>query len=278
MQIDKALKKYLPIIGENSIEIRFDMPDKDKLPNDPTLCVFLYDIQEDLELRHARTRPYQAHDHTLGPRLVHVRCCYLVTYWGKEPDSKSGPKNQPMQVMNAVLNALLNANLEQTMPPSFSRVIAPSEHLSSMGNFWQSLGDRPRLCLNFTVTIPVALHTDESDQQITPVRETKLEMPEAQSWEQYDKSLRFKRVLANKVLASLKDVDQVQSARVQLARLSVTCKYEQLNTEPKVQVVGLLDAEIFSLVMKIIEDKESQKEWKEIGVQVSLDIDKLIKS
>lgn len=272
-QIMKALNRYLPEIGDRKLILRFDMPDKDQLPNDPRLCVFLYDIQEDLELRHGRARSYQAHNHMLNPRVVHVRCCYLVTYWEKPSNTDIGPRSQSMRVMNAVLNALLNANLDQAMPPSFSRVIAPSEHLASLGNFWQSLGDRPRLCLNFQVTIPVALQIDEADQQV-PVLSAQLEPPVAQSWEQYDKSLPFKRVLVARVLQQL-SVDQMPDARAQLARLAVTCVYEKSEECPKVQVVGLLDTMLYEAVTTVIEAKENQDKWKEINVQVPVDINGL---
>lgn len=276
-RIMEALKTYLPGISDKTIEIRFDMPDKDKLPNCPTLCVFLYDIQEDLELRHAQARPYHVYDQKLAPRLTHVRCCYLVTYWESPSNTQTGPKSQSMTVMNAVLNALLNADLSRPvqpslspMPPSFLRVIAPTEHLSSLGNFWQSLGDRPRLCLNFTVTIPVELRSDKDDKE-KPVLDPQIELieqPVAQLWEQYDKSLLFKRALVEKVLQEVKE-DQMSRAHAQLARLTVTCEYEQPDLAPKVRVEGLLDTTMYSLVKQVID--EHQAEWEKIGVQVPVD-------
>lgn len=148
---------------DTSIQLRFDIPDKTDPPNDPTLCVFLYDIQEDLELRHGQQRMYDVQRQQFSPGLVHVRCCYLITYWESKniPEGRMGPRSQSMVVMNLVLNALLNLQLS-TVVPSFKRVIAPSEHLSSLGNFWQALDNKPRLCLNFAVTVPVQLAPAES--------------------------------------------------------------------------------------------------------------------
>ncbi|WXK33524.1 DUF4255 domain-containing protein [Mycetohabitans rhizoxinica] len=274
--IQAALKKHLDEINAGLINIRFDIPDKTCLPDNPTVCVFLYDIQEDLELRHAQPRPYRAQTGTFDPRQVNARCCYLVTYWEQPKKEGMGPDSQPMVVMNAVLNALLNAELDTSLRelnlPLFSRVIAPSEHLSSLGNFWQSLGDRPRLCLNFQVTIPIELGLDQTEKT-PPVLKPMLDQAMPKSWEDYDKSLPFKRALVDKVLTLLEDVNQVQSARVQLARLAVTCEYTNRNDPPVVHVSGLLDKKTYGVVNRVI--NENADEWSKIGVQVPVNINGL---
>lgn len=272
--IQAVLQKYLPRIDDKPIDIRFDIPDKTSLPDHPTVCVFLYDIQEDLELRHGQSRQYRAETGTFGRRQVNVRCCYLVTYWEQPTKSGMGPDSQPMVVVNAVLNALLNANLEKEIPPSFSRVIAPSEHLSSLGNFWQSLGDRPRLCLNFQVTVPVELGLGQQIEQAPPVLSTTLQSALGQSWGDYDKSLPFKCVLVDKVLTSLKNADQMQSARGQLARLAVTCEYREPDDLPTIHVIGLLDQATYDAVTKVI----AEVEWEHlIGVKESVNVTELKK-
>ncbi|WP_232509292.1 MULTISPECIES: DUF4255 domain-containing protein [Mycetohabitans] len=268
-QIEMTLNTYLP----KPVEIRFDMPDKNNPPDCPTLCVFLYDIQEDLELRHGQSRQYVAGTGKFDPRQVNVRCCYLITYWERRPENKMGPVSQPMVVMNAVLNALLNADWDKSLRnklnlPSFSRVIAPSEHLSGLGNFWQALDDRPRLCLNFQVTIPIKLGLGQAEKE-QPVLNTQLMPSVAQSWEDYDKSLLFKRVLVDKVLALL-GVEQVQLARVQLARLAVTCEYTNPNEPPTAHVSGLLDEKTHEVLSQVI--NENEDEWRRLGVQLPVDV------
>jgi hypothetical protein len=269
-QIEMTLNTYLP----QPVQIRFDMPDKDNPPDCPTLCVFLYDIQEDLGLRHGQSRQYVAGTGEFDPRQVNVRCCYLITYWERRPETKVGPVSQPMVVMNAVLNALLNADWDKSLRnkldlPSFSRVIAPSEHLSGLGNFWQSLGDRPRLCLNFQVTIPIKLGLGQSEKE-HPVLNVQIKPSVAQSWEDYDKSLPFKRVLVDKVLASLKDVGQMQLARAQLARLAVTCEYTNPDDPPTAHVSGLLDEKTHEVLSQVI--NENEDEWRRLGVQLPVDV------
>ncbi|QRR07645.1 DUF4255 domain-containing protein [Burkholderia sp. MS455] len=247
--IEDALTKYI----DGTIKIRFDMVDKENLPNDPTICVFLYDIQEDLELRHGQPRAYQASVHQLAPRRVHMRCCYLLTYWEQSKPTPVPYDGQPVQVMNTALNGLLNMRLEH-LPAAYVQVVAPSEHLSSLGNFWQSLGDKPRLCLNFTVTIPIELGLDHEDT-VPPVMSTELDEtdPPPEGWEDLDKALHFKREW---VTAMLKACPATQtdwnSVRAQLARLQVTCAYVDDKgaplPKPAINLSGGLDSKLFPLV------------------------------
>lgn len=160
--IEAALRQYLGPNEDNGgkIFVRFDLPDPEEKPDQATVSVFLYDIQEDLQQRHGEARQYSPMTGTLLPGRTHVRCCYLITYWDSE-ESNSTPSsdadNQSVIVMNQVLNALLNNRELPGIPASYSRVIPPSEHLNSLGNFWQSLGNKPRLSLSYSVTVPIIL-------------------------------------------------------------------------------------------------------------------------
>lgn len=169
--LGKALEEYLP----DTVTVRFDMPDPDDPPADPTISAFLYDIQEDLQLRHGESRQFIPASGKMAPGTVLVRCCYLFTYWDKQKSSSSdgpasGPGSQAMVVMNQVLNALVNNRHFADLPGSYTRVIPPSEQLNSLGNFWQSLGNKPRLCLSFAVTVPLRL-TDKTALEYAPIRE-----------------------------------------------------------------------------------------------------------
>lgn len=255
--IQKALQEYLP--GEFQVpgRIRFDMIGKDKLPSEPTISVFLYDIQEDLELRHGQSRHYNPTSHVLSPGQVHVRCCYLLTYWEPADSATEGfdAPSQQMQIINAALNAVLNMQLPE-LHSAFVRVIAPSEHLSSLGSFWQSMGDRPRLSLNFTVTIPITLGEKvTAPDNIKPVLsvDTKLTSQDA-SWEQEDWALQFKRALIAQMLSayqksSPKKTDWVV-VRAQLARLQVSYSYG--GVKPQMQVAGDVDSEVYARITAAI--------------------------
>src|SRR6266702_644415 len=93
-EIEKALKSYLPA----DVAIRFDIPERNKPPAVPTVSVFLYDIQEDLELRSGQHLQYSPQDGRFAPGQVNVKCCYLITYWEGPSSDESplsiGPKSQ----------------------------------------------------------------------------------------------------------------------------------------------------------------------------------------
>ncbi|MFJ3368105.1 Pvc16 family protein [Pseudomonas sp. NPDC086251] len=174
IEINKALQTALTNYLYPDVAVRFDLPDPENLPPSPVISVFLYDIYEDLELKMAESRAYIGG--VLQPAKVNVCCNYLITYWDSSQavsnDSPSGaPDNQTMLVMNQVLNALINNRQLPSIPGAYTRVIPPKdESLFSLGSFWQSLGNKPRLLLNYAVTVPVAL--TNKNELIAPVQET----------------------------------------------------------------------------------------------------------
>ncbi|KWI32616.1 hypothetical protein WM04_13450 [Burkholderia ubonensis] len=163
LQVNEAVYNALSTYVDDKVDIRFDLPDPDSPPIRPTVSVFLYDIYEDLQLKTAESRQYN--EGKLQPGKVNVCCNYLIMYWDRpatEGSPDGGAINQATIVMNQVLNALINNRQLKDLPGAFARVIPPKEELNSLGNFWQSLGNRPRLVLNFSATVPVSL-TDRSD-------------------------------------------------------------------------------------------------------------------
>lgn len=168
---------------EKAIEIRFALPEPEETISEPSVSVFLYDIQEDLQLRHNEVRAFDSASGKLMPGYVHVRCCYLITYWGADDGSSAsdiGPRSQSMRVMNKVMNALINSrslsitDADDGKKSAYTRIIPPAEHLNSLGNFWQSLGNKPRLSLSYAVTVPVRLR-DKNDVR-TKIEETQAVM------------------------------------------------------------------------------------------------------
>lgn len=170
--VNKALNTALTSYVNGEVTITFDLPDPDNLPSDHTLSVFLYEIHEDLQLRISQVRSNSRNPDTnvvsIAPSWVNVNCNYLITYWDP-PQTTSGvgspasaPDNQAIQVMNQVVNALINNRQLGDIPGAYTRMILPKDELNSLGNFWQSLGNRPRLSLHASVTVPVSL-TDKKD-------------------------------------------------------------------------------------------------------------------
>ncbi|PHM66690.1 hypothetical protein Xsto_01019 [Xenorhabdus stockiae] len=167
IEVNKSIKSVLERYLKN-VSIIFDLPELNVPHSDPVVSVFLYDIHEDLQLRSAESRVFKAASKTLLPGWINIKCNYLITYWGanefkSDPYSpESQPGNQAIQVMSQVLNALINNRKLPDISGSYAQIVPPKESLNSLGHFWQSLGNRPRLSLNYSVTIPVHL-TDGLD-------------------------------------------------------------------------------------------------------------------
>lgn len=160
-----ALSEY---VDTDSVAVIFDLPAEDSLPSEPTISVFLYEIHEDLRMRTGAvaTKSYSSTNNTvsISPGWVNVNCNYIITYWDSEQTQTSSPgspgampDNQGIRIMNQVINALINNRQLADIPGAYTRMIPPKDELNSLGNFWQSLGNKPRLSLNVSVTVPVSL-------------------------------------------------------------------------------------------------------------------------
>ncbi len=256
--IETRIKQYINLGSDpNTIKIRFDIPAKDNPPDQPSICVFLYDIQEDLELRVGRAPTYQPTKGTFAPRQTNVRCCYLITYWEKPDQVKSdiGPASQRMVVMNLLLNALLSLTTSIKLLdsdgracPTFARVIAPSEHLSSLGNFWQSLGDKPLLCLNFSVTIPIDVVPDAVAKAV-PVSKQEVEVDQGKSFEEIAAMLKADLMRQAKPTTAL---ERAQLAGIEVEGSPHTEGNQMVAHHLAVTVSGMLDDKVLATVKKAI--------------------------
>lgn len=174
IDVNNAINKMLRTYVNEDVAVRFDLPDIDATQSDAAISVFLYDIHEDLQLRTAESRGFNTSTGQLSPGWANVKCNYLITYWEStgpatdagNPDSQ--PDNQAIKVMSQVLAALINNRQLVDIPRAYTQVMPPKENLNSLGNFWQSLGNRPRLSLNYCVTVPISL--SNKDEEVTPVK------------------------------------------------------------------------------------------------------------
>lgn len=174
VEVNKAMEKMLRAYVNTAVAIRFDLPDVDATQSDAAISVFLYDIHEDRQLRTAESRGFNVGEGRLAPGWANVKCNYLITYWEStgpatdagNPDSQ--PDNQAIKIMSQVLAALINNRQLADIPGAYTQVMPPKEKLNSLGNFWQSLGSRPRLSLNYCVTVPISL--SDKGEQVTSVK------------------------------------------------------------------------------------------------------------
>lgn len=159
IKLNTALEDVLKVDLGTDVIIRFDLPKLDSPVESPTVSVFLYQLTEDLELREGEPRQYVQADKKYAVANVYLRCSYLITYWDPSDGGESGqgPDSQQMKVISWITGALINNRELPGGGSLFSRLM-PSEHLNSLGNFWQALGNRPRLCLTYDATIRVPLN------------------------------------------------------------------------------------------------------------------------
>lgn len=196
LKLNIALEAVLRDSLTEQIVIRFDLPQLDTPVEQLTVSVFLYQLTEDLELREGEPRHYLKDDKKYEVANAYLRCSYLITYWDPTDGGESGqgPDSQQMQVISWITGALLN---NRELPGSgclFSRLM-PSEHLNSLGNFWQALGNRPRLCLTYDATIRVPLrdNTPAVEPVITTAIVSSQEVPKPEPDPDPEKSVAPKK-------------------------------------------------------------------------------------
>ncbi|EDP57966.1 DUF4255 domain-containing protein [Vibrio sp. AND4] len=174
LDLNTALEDILTDYVAEGTEIRFDIPDPDKLGTKPTVSVFLYDVHEDLTLNTSQSNRYDNKKGRFAPDHVNLCCNYIITYWENvDGEMSMGPKNQAITIMNQIINALINNRTLTQFPNAKTRVMPPREELNSLGNFWQALGSKPRMVLNYSVTLPISLA--EPTDIVTRVENTTLE-------------------------------------------------------------------------------------------------------
>ncbi|RAX01829.1 MULTISPECIES: DUF4255 domain-containing protein [unclassified Photorhabdus] len=239
--LNTILSQYLDIPGQK-IDIRFDLPEINSIQSEPTVSVFLYEIHEDLQLRSAESRRYNPATNTLLPGWVNINCNYLITYWdASKPSSDSSspdsqPNNQAAQVMTRVLNALINNRQLTGIPGAYTRVIPQQENLNSLGNFWQSLGNRPRLSLLYSITAPMKLQ--DIKDNITPISQISTSVVQKPSLD----NSQISQALADKLCADLGGTEDI---RLALAKVNLITKstpdnnYNQKNESVILEVSGI---------------------------------------
>ncbi|AZC38219.1 DUF4255 domain-containing protein [Pseudomonas chlororaphis] len=218
--IGAMLAEYLP----EGVDVVFTLPDTSEQSTPPTVSVFLYDVHEDLSLRTGVARQFSPSNGMLMPGSINVCCRYLITYWEMKASSSSDSPatmadSQAVLIMNDVLNALINARTYPGLSDFYGRVIPPSEQLNSLGNFWQSLGNKPRLCLTYEVTVPIAL--TRRSPVLVPVKAVSAAVAQKPGIDFYRQA---GTVVWEALVAALDTKSPLDdAARAQLKKVTVTC-------------------------------------------------------
>jgi hypothetical protein len=167
--LEELLRQELPQNVVEQVTISFATPDDQFPPTSvalPAIDLFLYDVRENRDLRSSEWVVERGADRATKTRApVRVECSYLVTAWPSE-SSPTPPQDEHYllgEVMKVLLRhatipaELLQGSLVGQEPPLPAISLHPS-HLEMMGQFWQALGGKLKVALNYTVTIGVAVH------------------------------------------------------------------------------------------------------------------------
>ena len=170
--LDKFLRVLLSheLSPEKVMDISFDAPDNQFPPSGgtlPAINLFLYDIRENHELRNEERLTETGRD-GLQPVPLYIDCSYLVTAWPREGSNNPAMEEHRMmgEVMQALLlhPTLLSGILQdnpQVGDPQLPATLLQPFRLNNIDEFWQAMGSRPRLALNYTVTLNVVLPRQE---------------------------------------------------------------------------------------------------------------------
>ncbi|OCQ52487.1 hypothetical protein Ppb6_02223 [Photorhabdus australis subsp. thailandensis] len=238
IDVNKAMDTMLRAYLNQDIAIRFDLPELDTMQSDAMVSIFLYDIHEDLQLRSAESRGFDVSARRLLPGWVNIKCNYLITYWeaskpaadASSPDSQ--PDNQAIQVMSQVLNALINNRQLAGIPGAYTQVVPPKESLNSLGNFWQSLGNRPRLSLNYSVTVPVSL--SDGQDSATPVTTVSSTVEQTASPNQAAVSHALRELLITELAGG---EGGIKDSRLALSKVELSVVKETMTQESPAQMI-----------------------------------------
>ncbi len=178
-ELDESLKALLvqdlPRVMErieaDGFDISFDVPNRDfrsRLTR-PTLCLYLYNIQENRELRGRRWMISRANGTATTRRPpVKLDCNYMITAWSNEVEDEhrllAGATRvlfrHPVLPIDVLQGALVDADevrTEVAQPESFKDVV----------DIWSVLDNDLHPSVRVTVTIPLELEVEYSSPAVS---------------------------------------------------------------------------------------------------------------
>jgi len=183
--LENLLKQNLDPDLLKSVAISFDPPDG-KFPPAwvklPAINLFLYMVLENLELRSTEWtwEKGRADDGVVKKPQTQIECFYIMTVW----TSESSPNHmlEEHRLLGEAMKALLKGRsfpremLYGSLKDGTATIIRAEalqpEHFN-MGPFWQAIGVKPRVAVNYQITLSVDVHTPEKTKEVK-ARELKL--------------------------------------------------------------------------------------------------------
>lgn len=183
--VRELIERDLPPDLVEQVSISFATPDDQFPPSSvtlPAIDLFLYDLRVNPELRSNEWELDRSRQTVTRQRApVRIDCSYLITAWASE--SAPNPAEDEHRLLGEIIKVLfrypklpaqvLQGSLagQEPMLPTAALVPGP---LQSIGEFWQSLGGKPKAALNYSVTIPV--QTQEPEDVGPPVTDRLLRL------------------------------------------------------------------------------------------------------
>jgi hypothetical protein len=177
--LENLLKQNLEPDLVDSVAISFDPPDN-KFPPAwiklPAINLFLYTALENLELRNTEWI-WERGDTSSGTKKkpqVQIECSYIMTAWTSESSPNHILEEHRLlgQSLKALLRGrnfpreILHGSLKDGTATIIRAVALQPEHFN-MGPFWQAMGVKPRVAVNYQITLSVDIHKPETTKEVS---------------------------------------------------------------------------------------------------------------
>lgn len=171
LTLEELLKAELPNLFGDSVStpiaVTFVTPNPEFIVTLPALNLFLYDIRENQELRSSSWSVTRQNDETATrePPLVRIDCSYLITMWTSDPKDFATEHRILGEVMQVLMRCsrlpptVLQGKLVDIDTPLRASMLGQVK-LQSLGEFWQAMGGKPKVTLNYTITISMPVNTE----------------------------------------------------------------------------------------------------------------------
>lgn len=190
----KALLEYELADVHPELSISFESPDNDfpsGVVTTPAIDLFLYDIRENLDLRH-NERFYRQVESGVTTALkrepVLVECTYLITAWS---DASETAAHDEQVIISDVIRALYRyVSIPDKLPDKTNPGGAPVKilqgelagadplpraftiqtgHMQNPSEFWSAMGGKPKPQCNYQVTFAMDVFTSFESRMINRI-------------------------------------------------------------------------------------------------------------
>ena len=182
--LEALLKGFAPAGSQlASAQISFDIPDARWRASLEQLTVncYLYDIQQNAELRTTEPVVVRSADKTRAVRLpppVRIDCAYCITAWSPAANESVLEEHRLLsQILKVLLRhpviptAALRGELVHQLPP-YPTVVASQGGVKNPPEFWGALDQKLKPSLNYVVNLAMNLEDEPVDGAKAPVVST----------------------------------------------------------------------------------------------------------